>query len=399
MKSKIFVLALFVFTAASVVAYPLTVKTPTTPPVARHDPPQPGQGAARIDVVFALDTTGSMGGLIQAAKEKIWSIASSMAQADPAPVIRMGLVAYRDRGDQYVTRVYDLSSDLDSMYASLMDFQAGGGGDTPESVNQALNDAVSKISWSTDPKTYRVIFLVGDAPPHMNYQDDVKYPVSLAQARQKGIVVNAIQCGSNNATRRDWRRIAQLASGDYFQVAQTGSAVAIKTPFDRKLAKLSRELDATRIGYGSHAEQKAFARKQAATEKLHKEASAESQARRAAFNASASGKLNQIGEHDLVEDVSSGRVDLDKLDKAKLPAPVAAMAPAEQRAMIQAKAKKRQVLEEKISDLAKQRDTYIRQKMEDTGAAKGSLDDRLFGSVRKQAEKHGLTYKDDAPAY
>jgi hypothetical protein len=85
-----------------------------------------------------------MGGLIQAAKEKIWSIASTMAAAQPAPQIRMGLVAYRDRGDDYVTRVVDLTADLDSVYAALMQFEAGGGGDGPESVNQALADALDK---------------------------------------------------------------------------------------------------------------------------------------------------------------------------------------------------------------------------------------------------------------
>ena len=88
--------------------------------------------APRIEVVFALDTTGSMSGLLQGAKDKIWSIASSMAQAEPAPEIRMGLVAYRDRGDEYVTRHVDLSEDLDSVYTELMDLHAGGGGDHRE---------------------------------------------------------------------------------------------------------------------------------------------------------------------------------------------------------------------------------------------------------------------------
>jgi hypothetical protein len=89
--------------------------------------------------VFVLDPTGSMGGLIKAAKENIWSIASTMASAQPAPEIKIGLVAYRDRGDDYVTQVIDLSSDLGSMFATLMDFEANGGGDSPESVNKALD--------------------------------------------------------------------------------------------------------------------------------------------------------------------------------------------------------------------------------------------------------------------
>ena len=118
-------LVLFGLTAASVVYYPGSgwtaddtrlpaeianaVRQPTTLPI--NDRPL-------VEVVFVLDTTGSMGGLIQAAKDKIWSIASSMAAAEPAPEIRIGLVGYRDRGDQYVTQLVDLSSDLDSVYAA-----------------------------------------------------------------------------------------------------------------------------------------------------------------------------------------------------------------------------------------------------------------------------------------
>ena len=272
----------------------------------------------RVEVAFVLDTTGSMGGLIQAAKEKIWSIASNLASAQPAPEIRMGLVAYRDRGDAYVTRVIDLSEDLDSVYAKLMDFQAQGGGDGPESVNQALHEAVHQLSWSQDPQTYRVIFLVGDAPPHMDYPNDVPYPQTLTIAAEKGIAVNTIQCGQNPRTTPAWERIAQLGQGRYFQVEQAGSAVAIATPFDKQLAELSAKLDETRLYYGSDEEKAAQQRKVDASEKLHASASVESRARRAAFNASKSGQANLLGKHELVDDVASGRVDLSSIEPEAL---------------------------------------------------------------------------------
>jgi Mg-chelatase subunit ChlD len=92
----------------------------------------------QVEVVFALDTTGSMSALIAAAKEKIWSIASTLATAEPTPDIKIGLIGYRDRGDEYVTVQTDLTQDLDAIYADLMNFTVGGGGDTPESVNQAF---------------------------------------------------------------------------------------------------------------------------------------------------------------------------------------------------------------------------------------------------------------------
>jgi hypothetical protein len=403
-NAKILAVALFAFTTAGIACYPLMkdggtalpprVKTTGTPP-----PVVAKQARPKIEVVFALDTTGSMGGLIQAAKEKIWSVATTMAQAQPAPEIRMGLVAYRDRGDRYVTRVFDLTSDLDTMYATLMDFRAEGGGDTPESVNQALDDAVQRISWSGDAGVYKVIFLVGDAPPHMDYQDDVKYPQALAAAQSKGIVVNAIQAGDDGAAKAVWHRIAQAGQGQYAQVGMSGQAVAIATPFDARLAELSARLDETRLYYGS-AEAKAKSElKQDAAKKVHESASLASRARRATFNATASGAANLLGEGELVEDVTNGRVDLDKVAPESLPEPMQAMAPAARKAMIEKTAASRGELKREIEQLADQRTQFLKEQVAAEGGAGTSLDHKLYGAIRAQAEKKGMRYEADAPAY
>ena len=404
MKSKLVALALFAATAATVALFPAyqSLGGMTPAGTAAANPPVLNAGMtnqSRIDVVFVLDTTGSMGGLIQAAKEKIWSIATTLAQAQSAPEIRMGLVAYRDRGDAYVTRVVDLSSDLDSMYATLMDFQADGGGDGPESVNQALEDAVSKISWSQDKGTYKVVFLVGDAPPHMDYPDDVKYPVTLAAARQQGIVINAIQCGQVGSTTPAWQQIARLGDGHYFQVEQAGSAVAIATPFDEKIATLSAKLDDTRLYYGSAEEKEKQRRKTEATEKLHASSSVASRARRATFNASKSGSANFLGESELVNDVSSGRVDLSSIDRDELPEPLQVMAPEEQAALISETAERRNELQRQISELSSERSAYLDKKVKEAGGARDSLDDQIYRAVREQAGRLGMSYEADAPAY
>src|SRR5712671_3819882 len=125
-----------------------------------------------VEVAFVLDTTGSMGPLIEAAKRKIWSIATAIIDCSPDAEIRMGLVAYRDIGDVYVTRTYDLTTDIQDLYGELLNLRAQGGGDWPESVNEALYVGVQKLSWSQGRNTTRVLFLVGDAPPHMDYPQD-----------------------------------------------------------------------------------------------------------------------------------------------------------------------------------------------------------------------------------
>ena len=406
MKTRLIALAIFAATAATVAFHPSSNDVGATglppddlaqgvlPPL---DPA--ANGRPLVEVVFVLDTTGSMGGLIQAAKDKIWSIASTLALAQPTPEIRMGLVAYRDRGDTYVTRVVDLSADLDTVHATLMDFAASGGGDGPESVNQALHDAINKISWSRDPKAYRAVFLVGDAPPHMDYQDDVKYPETVAVARQRGITVNAVQCGGSASTEQEWRRIAGLGDGRYFQVEQSGGAVAIATPYDRRLAELSAQLDGTRLYYGSAEEKTQQARRQAAADKLHAGSSVPSLARRAAFNATEAGKANLIGDKELVEDVASGRVDLSAMEPALLPAPLQAMAPEERQAVVEEQAERRKALSAEIKELATQRDEYLKREVTARGGAKASLDAQLYGAVREQAKATGLRYESDGPAY
>src|ERR1041384_493409 len=70
-----------------------------------------------VEVVFCLDTTGSMSGLIEGAKSKIWSICNQILNGRPMPNLKVGLVAFRDKGDDYITKVYDLREDLDEVYA------------------------------------------------------------------------------------------------------------------------------------------------------------------------------------------------------------------------------------------------------------------------------------------
>ena len=395
MKTILTGLALFGLTIGAVIFYPKLQADDQ--PVQIENPIQVAQRPV-VDVVFVLDTTGSMSDLIRTAKEKIWSIASTMAAAQPTPDIRIGLVGYRDRGDAYVTRVVDLDNDLDSVYASLMDFQAGGGGDTPESVNEALYDAVHNMSWSDRDQAYQVIFLVGDAPPHMDY-NEVRYPEIIASANEKGIVINTIQCGSLPTTVEPWTTIASLGHGDFFQVDQSGGAVAFESPFDTEIAELSARLDATRLYYGTDEERKRMLGKVSATSKLNSSAPVASLARRGVFNSVEGGRANLLGEKELVEAVASGAVELDTISPEALPETLKPMSPEEQEAYVADLAEEREDLQRQIRALAEDRDEFIAKKVEEAGGLKDSLDQKLFDVVRDQAGEAGFEYSADAPAY
>jgi Mg-chelatase subunit ChlD len=379
----------FHFRRAMLVAALAAVSGVSLPAVAADAKPEGKKPKPKIEVVFCLDTTGSMGGLIQGAKDKIWSISNQIAGGKPAPDLKIGLVAYRDRGDAYITKITDLTDDLDAIHGKLREFQAQGGGDAPESVNQALDDSVNKIKWSTDKKTLRIIFLVGDAPPHMDYADDVKYPATCQKACEKGIIINTIQCGGDPECQKHWKEICKLAEGSYAQIAQSGGVVAIATPYDADLKKINDELAASTLVYGGGAMKKAGEAKRDEARRLAAPAAAD----RAAFAA----KDGKAAAYDLLDAIKAGKVKLEELKKEELPEAMQKMDAKERKEYLDKLEKHRTELNKKALELDKKRGEYIKEELakrakKEGKDAKYSFDNQVLETLRKQAKKYNIDY-------
>ncbi len=182
----------------------------------------------RIEVAFAMDATGSMGPYIDQARARIAQIAESLAQGSPKPDVRFGLVAFRDKGDDYVTRVHDFTGELKQMQAYLADTSANGGGDAPEAVLEALSAALTKLSWSKptrDDPVVRLLYLVGDAPAQ-HYDDSPKESWIAAQARDRGIVIHSIACGSSSDLESTFEGMARHTEGRFFRLTDSARSVA-----------------------------------------------------------------------------------------------------------------------------------------------------------------------------
>jgi Mg-chelatase subunit ChlD len=351
-------------------------------PAAEAKPAKP-----RLEVCFVLDTTGSMSGLIEGAKQKIWSIANDMISAKPTPEIRVGLIAYRDRGDEYVTKAFDLTSDIDAIYGHLQSFRAAGGGDTPESVNEALYEAVHKMSWSADRQVLKIIFLVGDAPPHMDY-DEPKYPEICQDAMKKDLIINTVQCGGMAATTPIWKEIAQLSEGSYAAIAQTGNMAMIPTPMDGELAELNRRLGGTLVAYGSAESRRTLASKQFVSEAAPAAVAAD----RLAFNARYGVAVQGGGE--LLDELNSGKLKLESLDKSNLSPELQKLSADELKAHLDAKQKDRAELQAQIQKLGKEREEFLiaeRKRLAEEGKG-DSFDEKVAGAVRAQAARKGIQY-------
>ncbi len=350
----------------------------------------PGHERAHIEVAFVLDTTGSMSGLIEGAKRKIWSIANQLVSAQQQTDVRFALIGYRDRGDAYVTTVHDLSSDIDTVYAHLMQFQAEGGGDGPESVNQALAEAVSKLDWSDSRDVYKVIFLVGDAPPHLDYQDDVRYDRSVRLARQRDIAINTVQCGAWDETAQIWREIASLGAGSYAAIAQDGGMIAVTTPMDDELAKLNRELAGTVVAYG-----RADERRDAESKVRNSLAApAAAAADRLAYMSKLGEGTVVTGAKDLVDEAAAGNT-VSEFEAEELPEPLRAMPAEKRQEFVEQKLAERKQLQARLGEVTAERDGYL--KKEDARLrASGStdaFDQKVHDAIKTQAAAKGIKYE------
>ncbi|MBX9951615.1 MAG: VWA domain-containing protein [Candidatus Obscuribacterales bacterium] len=172
-----------------------------------------------LDLAFLIDTTGSMGGEIEMVKKKTKDLVAKLAAGKPAPIVRVGLVAYRDRGDEYVTKVFPFSDDIDKVVKDITALNAAGGGDTPEAVNQGLHAALNDLEWTKNKRASKLLFLIGDAAPHI-YPNDFNWETEAKSAISRGIQINTIGCdGLDSGGTTVFEKIAKLSDGSFETLA------------------------------------------------------------------------------------------------------------------------------------------------------------------------------------
>lgn len=189
------------------------------------------QGPVPVDVHFLLDATGSMGDELDLLTQSLDLVVSELdgMGAD----LRLGLTRYQDIGDVYLTQTVDLTADVDTFRAELAATTAGDGGDTPEAMDEALAEAVAAPSWRAD--AIKVMFLIADAPPHLERQLDVDYVEASRRAARKGIKIHPLAAsGTDDQAEAVFRSVAQFTGGRFvfLSYGQVGSGAALGTSSD-----------------------------------------------------------------------------------------------------------------------------------------------------------------------
>jgi Mg-chelatase subunit ChlD len=175
-----------------------------------------------LDILFLLDSTGSMGDEISALQSSILSIADQIDHLRPRPDLRFGLVTYRDHGDAYVVAKVDFTDRVRQFSDQLSQVRAAGGGDYPESLNQALHTAIYAMDWREED-AIRLIFLVADAPPHLDYSQDFDYAQEMAVALANGIKIFPIAAsGTDDQAEYIFRQMAQFTQARFIFLTYEG---------------------------------------------------------------------------------------------------------------------------------------------------------------------------------
>lgn len=343
-----------------------------------------------VDIVICLDTSGSMEGLLDSARAKLWDVVNSLSSARPTPRLRVGLLTYGSPKNSTSSRgwVYkhaDLTSDLDTVYARMISMTTDGG---DEFVGWVLNDAVSEMSWSSDPKALRLVFVAGNESAD---QGNTYYNFrNVAQvAKAKDIIINAIYAGSREAgIRENWSDVARCGGGSFSAIDMHCGTVQIEAPQDKLLLDLNLKLNATYVPYGD-------AGSRGAANQLEQDVAARkmgpaSIASRAAAKATA---MYDNSNWDLVDAVAGGRVELKDLKEEALPVPMQAMAPAERETHLKKVRSERDDIQRQIGELQSARANFLATARVQAAGGKTALDEAIEKSIQEQAAAKGFEFE------
>jgi uncharacterized protein YegL len=172
-----------------------------------------GSRLAGLDLSLVIDVTGSMGDELSYIKAELKTISDTIKQRFPEVSQRFSLIVYRDSGDEYVTRGIEFTEDLAAFQNFLNQQSAGGGGDYPEAMHQALAEAESRLQWG-DPTRAKLMFLIADAPAHDQYLPATFE--SFVKHRDKGVHLYPVAAsGVANLAEQIMRYGALITGGEY----------------------------------------------------------------------------------------------------------------------------------------------------------------------------------------
>ena len=167
------------------------------------------------NISFVIDVTSSMSDELKYLKNELYDVIARIKSNNPQSRVLTSVLFYKDQGDDYVTKKLNFTEDETQSINFIKNEETSGGGDYPEAVHTALNEAVNTLNWSEKAKS-RIIFLLLDAPPHNESQVIADLQKTVASAAEKGIkIIPVMASGADKDTEFAVRLFSMVTNGTF----------------------------------------------------------------------------------------------------------------------------------------------------------------------------------------
>ncbi len=385
MKNKFFTIGIFVITAVVVVFYPYFQKTAgATINVNLNDRP-------KIQLAILLDTSSSMNGLLDQTRNQLWQIVNEFSKAEQnglKPTLEVAVYEYGNNrlsaSNGYIRKVTGLTGELDEVSEALFSLTTSGGN---EYCGYVIKTAVADLPWSNSDGDIKAIFIAGNEP---FTQGPILYKNAIVMAKQKGITVNTIHAGNlQQGANSGWKDGAFLAGGEFMSIDHNHKIAHFNAPQDKQIAKLNEELNKTYIPYGAKGRVKS--QRQKVQDDKSKSISSGLLSKRVEAKVSS---MYDNSNWDLVDAVSTGKADLDKLNENELSEDLRELPKSKRKDFIQNKAQERIKIKEEIIKLTSKRNKYVAEKKQEMGApSPATVNEAVSLAIQKQGAAKNYTFK------
>ncbi len=344
----------------------------------------------KIQAAILLDVSNSMDGLIEQAKAQLWNMVSIMGKAkcnEVAPQIEIALYEYgRDNNDPkvgYIKQISGFTTDLDKLSQDLFRLTTYGGS---EYCGHVIHTSLNELGWDTSSASYKVIFISGNED---FLQGSVSYTKACEEAKEKGVIVNTIYCGSREmGIREHWNLGAECGSGSFTNINQDARIETIPTPYDSNLIVLNQKLNYTYLFYGYQGKEKAAL--QYSMDAENAKISRSVAAKRAAVKGNK--QLYNNAGWDLVDAAEKDSSFIAKVDMNTLPDSLKNKTRAQLGEIVKAKQNERGFIQKEIATINKQRETYIAAERAKavTTSKTATLETEVERIIKEQAKRFNM---------
>lgn len=357
-------------------------------PISSFDRPVPAR-KTKIQVAVLLDTSGSMEGLIEQAKSRLWNIINTLSTLrfqGQQPQIEIALYEYGNDGipaaNNYIRMVSPLTTDLDLISEQLFSLRTNGGS---EYCGAVIRKATQQLEWSDSRNDMRLIYIAGNEP---FTQGSISYKEAIAMSNGKQISINTIYCGDYmEGINTSWKDGATRGNGAYFNINSNEKIRFIATPYDDDIATYNDRLNSTYIQYGAAGNAK---KEMQVSQDMN--ASSINQSLKVERSISKSKAAYSNQSWDLVDRMRTDKGAVKSLEKQYLPKELQGKSEAEIERYVAVKTEEREQYQKKIGELAKQRQAYIDQKAkEQSSNTQDDLGTAINNSIMELANKKGYT--------